>query len=98
MLRVAADGVEPRAPGEDRLAPVLGSDERAKSSLRLWLPGRATDRPNGRPTRRMLARGSSSIDFQNIAAERLACSGRPLSSDFMTLTPSSTAISIPRFQ
>ncbi len=41
---------------------------------------------------------SSSSDFQNCASEIDAFSGRPLNSEFMTVTPSSSAISIERFQ
>ena len=41
---------------------------------------------------------SSSIDRQNWASDSEACSGRPLNSEFITSTPSSTAISIERFQ
>ena len=55
--RAAADGLEPRAPGADRLAPVPGSDGRAKSSERVWPPGRATERPDGRRTSGTLAKG-----------------------------------------
>ncbi len=41
---------------------------------------------------------SSSIDFQNWASEMEGFSGRPLNSEFITVTPSSTAISMERFQ
>ena len=41
---------------------------------------------------------SSSIDRQNCASLRLACSGRPLNSEFITEQPRSTVISIARFQ
>ena len=55
-------------------------------SRRSWIPSRSK------------IGSSSSIDRQNIASDRLACSGRPLNSEFITVTPSSTAISIDRFQ
>ena len=41
---------------------------------------------------------SSSIDRQNCASDRLASSGRPLNSEFMTRQSSSTVSSIARFQ
>ena len=41
---------------------------------------------------------SSSIDFHHCASERLACSGRPLNSEFMTSQPRSTVIWMARFQ
>jgi hypothetical protein len=41
---------------------------------------------------------SSSIERQKHASEIDACSGRPFSSEFMVVTPSSTAISMERFQ
>jgi hypothetical protein len=41
---------------------------------------------------------SSSIDRQNCASLRLAASGRPLNSEFMTSQPRSTVSSMARFQ
>ncbi len=41
---------------------------------------------------------SSSIDLQNCASLLLACSGRPLNSEFITRQSSSTVSSIARFQ
>jgi hypothetical protein len=41
---------------------------------------------------------SSSIDRQNIASASSGASGRPLNSEFIVSTPSSTQISMARFQ
>ena len=54
-------------------------------------------RRSSTPSRSKTGR-SSSIDFQNMPSLRLACSGRPLNSEFITRQSRSTVIWMARFQ